>query len=120
VRGFDDEFLVPHSRHTEVRREDILKAPTLEIVSESAQAGVYLVRDLRRSRIFVTGHSEYDATTLQAEYERDLAKGLSIQLPHNYFPANDPSQPPPMLWRSHASLLFANWLHHYVHRSPNP
>ncbi|MDR1667195.1 MAG: homoserine O-succinyltransferase [Bacteroidales bacterium] len=116
VHGFDDEFLAPHSRHTEVRREDIEKRPQLEIISESSEAGVYLVRDLENRRIFVTGHSEYDACTLKSEYERDLAKGMDIQLPYNYFPGDDPSQIPPMRWKSHASLLFSNWLNYYVYQ----
>ncbi len=116
VRSFDDEFLVPHSRYTEIRREDIDKVARLEIVSESALAGVYLVRDLEKRRIFVTGHSEYDAETLKEEYERDLAKGLDIQIPYNYFPDDDPSQTPPMRWKSHAGLLFSNWLNYYVYQ----
>ena len=116
VRCFDDEFLAPHSRHTEIRREDILTEPQLEIVSESAMAGVYLVRDIHKSRIFVTGHSEYDAKTLKEEYERDLAKGMDIQIPYNYFPNDDPSQAPPMRWKSHAGLLFSNWLNYYVYQ----
>ncbi len=116
VRSFDDEFLVPHSRHTEIRREDIIKVPRLEIVAESAMAGVYLVRDLEKRRIFVTGHSEYDAETLKEEYERDLAKGMDIQVPYNYFPGDDPSQTPLMRWKSHAGLLFSNWLNYYVYQ----
>jgi len=116
VRNFDDEFLVPHSRHTEIHREDILKVPLLEIVSESETAGVYLVRDLEKRRIFVTGHSEYDAETLKNEYERDLAKGMDIQIPHHYFPCDNPSLPPPMRWKSHAGLLFSNWLNYYVYQ----
>ena len=116
VRSFDDEFLVPHSRHTEIRREDIVKVPRLEIVSESSISGVYLVRDLEKRRIFVTGHSEYDAETLRVEYERDLAKGMDIQVPFNYFPGDDPSIAPPMRWKSHAGLLFSNWLNYYVYQ----
>jgi len=116
VRNFDDEFLAPHSRYTEIRREDIIRIPRLEIVSESAMAGVYLVRDVEKSRIFVTGHSEYDAETLREEYERDLAKGLDIQIPYHYFPNDDPSQTPPMRWKSHAGLLFSNWLNYYVYQ----
>jgi homoserine O-succinyltransferase len=116
VRSFDDEFLVPHSRHTEIRREDILKAPQLEIVSESSISGVYLVRDMEKSRIFVTGHSEYDAERLKIEYERDLAKGMNIQIPFNYFPGDDPSRTPAMRWKSHAGLLFSNWLNYYVYQ----
>ena len=116
VRSFDDEFLVPHSRHTEIRREDVIRVPRLEIVSESAMAGVYLVRDLEKRRIFVTGHSEYDAETLKAEYERDQAKGMDIQMPYHYFPDDDPSQAPLMRWKSHAGLLFSNWLNYYVYQ----
>ena len=116
VRSFDDEFLAPHSRHTEIRRDDVVKVPQLEIVSESAIAGVYLVRDMEKSRIFVTGHSEYDAETLKTEYERDLAKGLDISLPYHYFPDDDPSKKPPMRWKSHAGLLFSNWLNYYVYQ----
>jgi homoserine O-succinyltransferase len=116
VRGFDEEFLVPHSRHTEIRRQDIEKVSRLEIVSESAKSGVYLVRDLEKRRIFVTGHSEYDALTLKGEYERDLSKGLDIQMPYNYFPNDDPAQNPLMRWKSHANLLFTNWLNYYVYQ----
>ncbi|MDR0714552.1 MAG: homoserine O-succinyltransferase [Bacteroidales bacterium] len=116
VHGFDDEFMAPHSRHTEIRRKDIEKVPQLEIISESPEAGVYLVRDVGNRRIFVTGHSEYDACTLKSEYERDLAKGMDIQLPYNYFPNDDPSRIPPMRWKSHASLLFSNWLNYYVYQ----
>ena len=116
ARSFDDEFLVPHSRHTEIRREDIIQVPQLEIVSESAMSGVYLVRDIEKSRIFVTGHSEYDAETLKEEYERDLAKGIDIQIPFNYFPGDNPSLTPPMRWKSHAGLLFSNWLNYYVYQ----
>ena len=114
VRSFDDEYLVPHSRHTEIRRDDIIKVPCLEIVSESDIAGVYLVRDIGKSRIFVTGHSEYDLGTLKEEYDRDIAKGMDIQIPYNYFPHDDPSKTPLMRWRSHAGLLFSNWLNYYV------
>jgi homoserine O-succinyltransferase len=116
VRGFDDEFLAPHSRHTEVRREDIQKVPQLEIVAESALAGAYLIRDLSSRRIFVTGHSEYDAFTLRDEYERDRAKGMDILIPFNYFPGDDPAQTPRMRWKSHANLLFSNWLNYYVYQ----
>lgn len=116
VRGFDEEFLVPHSRHTEIRRQDIEKVSRLEIVSESTKSGVYLVRDLEKRRIFVTGHSEYDALTLKGEYERDLGKGLDIQVPYNYFPNDDPAREPLMRWKSHASLLFTNWLNYYVYQ----
>jgi homoserine O-succinyltransferase len=116
TRGFDDEFLAPHSRYTEVRRKDIEKVKELEILADSEEAGIYLVasRDLRR--IFVTGHSEYDPLTLKAEYDRDVAKGLDIKLPRNYFRGDDPQQEPMVRWRSHASLLFSNWLNYCVYQ----
>ncbi|TFG62668.1 MAG: homoserine O-succinyltransferase, partial [Spirochaetales bacterium] len=116
VRGFDDIFLAPHSRHTEVRAEDIRKVPELTLVSESEEAGVYLVTSSDSRRIFVTGHSEYDPLTLKGEYERDVDKGIPIDVPKNYFPADDPSQPPVVRWRSHANLLFSNWLNYYVYQ----
>jgi homoserine O-succinyltransferase len=116
IRGFDDEFYVPQSRHTEVRREDIEKAPDLEIIAESPEAGVYIVKSVDDHRIFVTGHSEYDSTTLQYEYERDRDKGLAIDVPKNYYPGDDPAQLPLVRWRSHANLLFSNWLNYYVYQ----
>jgi len=116
LRGFDDIFYAPHSRYTEVRREDIEKVPELEILAESPEAGVYIVASKDGRQIFVTGHSEYDANTLKLEYERDLAKGMDIAIPENYFPDNDPSQAPLVRWRSHANLLFANWLNYYVYQ----
>lgn len=116
VQGFDDEFYVPHSRHTEVRREDIEKVNELEIVAESSEAGVYLVASKDRRQVFVTGHSEYDLLTLKEEYDRDVAKGLPIDIPQNYFPSDDPLLPPFHKWRSHANLLFANWLNYYVYQ----
>lgn len=116
LRGFDDEFFAPHSRHTEVRREDIEKVPQLEILSESPEAGVYIVISKDERKIFVTGHSEYDPLTLQEEYLRDLQKGLSIKPPENYYPQDDPSQAPVVRWRSHANLLFANFLNYYVYQ----
>jgi homoserine O-succinyltransferase len=115
-RGFDDLFYVPHSRHTEVRREDIEKIPELEILSESEESGVYVVASKDGRQVFVTGHSEYDALTLKEEYERDVAKGLDIKVPRNYFPDDDPSKPPLVLWRGHANLLFSNWLNYYVYQ----
>lgn len=117
VRGFDDEFMAPHSRHTEIRREDIIGIPELKIISESDEAGVYLVESQDQHDIFVTGHSEYDPFTLKDEYERDLNKGLPIEIPKNYFPNNDPSKMPEVYWRSHASLLFSNWLNYYVYQA---
>lgn len=116
LRGFDDVFYAPHSRYTEVRREDIEKVPDLEILAESPQAGIYIVASKDERQIYVSGHSEYDANTLLLEYERDIAKGLDIDPPENYFPDDDPSKPPLVTWRSHANLLFANWLNYYVYQ----
>ena len=116
LRGFDDEFLAPHSRHTEIKRQDIEKHPDLEILSESAEAGIYIVVSKDRRQVFVTGHSEYDTLTLKEEYERDLSKGLNIALPKGYFPNDDPAQKPTHRWRSHNYLLFQNWLNYYVYQ----
>lgn len=116
LRGFDDVFFVPQSRHTEVRKEDILKVLQLEILSESVDSGVYLFRSRDRKQFFITGHSEYDAHTLKNEYERDLAKNLPIQIPKNYFPDDDPKKEPLVKWRAHAHLLFSNWLNYYVYQ----
>ena len=116
LRGFDDIFYAPHSRHTEIRREDILKVPELEILAESDQAGVYIVATRDRRNFYITGHSEYDPQTLKAEYERDVQKGLPISPPVNYFPENNPSLAPMVLWRGHAHLLFSNWLNYYVYQ----
>ena len=116
LRGFDDIFYVPHSRNTEVRREDILKADDLEILSESEESGVYLVASKDGRNIFATGHSEYDPLTLKTEYDRDIAKGLDINVPQNYFPNDDPTQPPIVRWRGHGNLLFLNWLNYYVYQ----
>ncbi len=116
MRGFDDVFLAPHSRHTEVRRADIERVPELAILGESDEAGVYIVASRDGRHVFVTGHSEYDPLTLKAEYDRDVAKGLPIDVPKNYFPGDDPSQPPLVRWRGHASLLFANWLNYHVYQ----
>lgn len=115
-RGFDDEFHVPHSRHTEIRREDILKVPGLEILAESEESGLYMVKDEANRRLFVTGHSEYAPLTLDEEYKRDLAKGLPIELPKHYYKKNDPSKPPVVKWRGHANLFFQNWLNYYVYQ----
>jgi homoserine O-succinyltransferase len=115
-RGFDDEFFVPHSRHTEVRREDILKVPELQLLSESDESGVHLCMARGGREIFVTGHSEYSPLTLDTEYKRDLSKGLPIQMPRNYYRHDDPSQPPVVRWRGHANLLFSNWLNYYVYQ----
>ncbi len=116
LRGFDDEFFVPHSRHTEIRREDVEKVPELEILAESAEAGVYLVASRDGRQVFVTGHLEYDPLTLKEEYERDLQKGLPIKPPVNYFPDDDHLQMPLVRWRSHANLLYMNWLNYYVYQ----
>ncbi|MBB6633731.1 homoserine O-acetyltransferase MetA [Cohnella thailandensis] len=116
LRGFDELFYVPQSRHTEVRKEDIEKIPELEILSESEDAGVYIAATKDGRQIFVTGHSEYDPLTLKWEYDRDKAKGLRIDVPKNYFPGNDPSKMPLSSWRAHANLLFSNWLNYYVYQ----
>ncbi|UUZ93001.1 homoserine O-succinyltransferase [Paenibacillus sp. P25] len=116
LRGFDEEFLVPQSRHTEVRREDIEKARGLEILSESEEAGVYIAASTDGRQIFVTGHSEYDACTLKYEYDRDINKGMQVAVPKNYYPNDDPSKPPRNTWRAHANLLFSNWLNYYVYQ----
>jgi len=116
LRGFDDEFFVPHSRNTEVRREDIEKVQDIEILSESEEAGVYIVSSKDGRLIFVTGHSEYDDNTLKTEYDRDIGRGLEIAVPRNYYPHDDPSLLPSVKWRSHANLLFINWLNYHVYQ----
>ncbi|MCX6090241.1 MAG: homoserine O-succinyltransferase [Atribacterota bacterium] len=116
LRGFDDVFYAPHSRHTEVRKADIERVEKLEILAESREAGVYIVTSRDGRHIFVTGHSEYDPLTLQAEYERDVKKGLPITIPKNYYPDDDPSRPPIVRWRGHANLLYSNWLNYYVYQ----
>ena len=129
-RGFDDVFYVPHSRHTEVRREDILKVPELTLLSESDEAGVYLVMARSGREFFVTGHSEYSPLTLDGEYRhseyspltldgeyrRDLGKGLPIEMPRNYYIDNDPEKGVLVRWRAHANLLFSNWLNYFVYQ----
>jgi len=117
LRGFDEVFLAPHSRHTEVRREDVEAVPALKLLAVSEEAGVYIAASRDGRNVFVTGHPEYDRLTLKAEYDRDLAKGLPIRVPANYFPGDDPRLPPPMTWRSHAHLLYANWLNYYVYQA---
>jgi len=116
LRGFDDEFYAPHSRHTEVRAEDIAEVHELELLSESKEAGVYIVVSKDGRQVFVTGHSEYDPLTLKGEYERDINKGLSIAVPQNYYPSDDPATEPLVRWRGHANLLFSNWLNYYVYQ----
>ncbi len=117
LRGFDEEFCAPHSRHTEVRREDIEQCPKLEILAESDEAGVYIIASRKRRLFYVTGHSEYDNSTLAAEYFRDINRGLRIDLPKHYFPDDNPKNIPPNLWRGHAHLLFSNWLNYFVYQN---
>jgi homoserine O-succinyltransferase len=117
VRGFDDHFMAPHSRHTEVRREDIAANPELTILAESEEAGVFLVIAKDGGQIFVMGHPEYDRLTLDKEYKRDKGKGLPIELPVNYYPDNDDTQKPLLQWRSHGNILYSNWLNYYVYQN---
>ena len=117
LRGFDDVFWAPHSRHTTVYRDDIAAIPELKILSSSPEAGVYLVMSKEGRQIFVTGHSEYDPDTLEKEYLRDKNKGLSISVPKNYYPNDDDSQRPVVRWRGHANLLFSNWLNYFVYQT---
>jgi homoserine O-succinyltransferase len=116
-RGFDDEFYIPHSRHTEIRREDIERHPELSILAESDESGVYMVMAREGREFFLTGHSEYSPLTLDTEYRRDLSKGLPIEMPQHYYRNDDPSQPPLVRWRGHANLLFNNWLNYYVYQA---
>jgi len=117
LRGFDDEFWVPHSRHTTVLREDIEKVPELRIVASSEDAGVYAIMNKEGRQIFITGHSEYDADTLKREYVRDKDLGLPIRVPQNYFPEDDDTRDPIVRWRSHANLLYSNWLNYFVYQT---
>ena len=116
-RGFDDVFSVPHSRHTTVPRAAIEAVPELKVLASSDEAGVYAVIDKAGRRIFIMGHSEYDAMTLDAEYRRDIAKGMDIAVPCNYYPDNDPTRTPRVSWRSCANLLFSNWLNYFVYQT---
>lgn len=116
LKGFDDIFYVPHSRHTEIRREDIEKVPDLEIIAESEISGVHIVCDRTNRQYFITGHSEYDRDTLSNEFFRDLSKGLDIKIPYNYFPENDPEKTPKSQWFCHANLLFSNWLNYCIYQ----
>ncbi len=115
-RGFDDEFFVPHSRHAEVRKKDIEKVPELSILSESKDSGVYIIMGRNGREFFITGHSEYSRYTLHDEYIRDLKKGLNIDMPVNYYEDNDPQKAPVIRWKSHANLLFTNWLNYFVYQ----
>ena len=117
LRGFDDEFWVPHSRHTTVLREDIEEVPGLRVIASSEDAGVYAIMNKEGRQIFITGHSEYDADTLNKEYVRDKKLGLPIHVPVNYFPDDDDTQEPIVRWRSHANLLFSNWLNYFVYQT---
>lgn len=116
VRGFEDGFFAPHSRHTTVDAEAIARTPGLRLLASSEEAGAYLAASSDDRFVFVTGHPEYDSHTLKAEYERDRAKGLPIQVPRNYFPDDDPSGEPRMRWKAHAHLLYANWLNYCVYQ----
>lgn len=115
-RGFDDMFYVPHSRHTEVRKADILKIPELTILSESTEAGVYMVMGRNGREFFITGHSEYSPMTLDSEYKRDVSKGMTIDIPQNYYQDDNPQLAPVVRWRSHANLLITNWLNYFVYQ----
>ncbi len=117
VRGFDDYFMAPHSRHTTVSAKAIHARPELKVLAESEEAGVFLAIAEEGKKIFVMGHPEYDRVTLQNEYERDLKKGLAIQMPKNYFPEDDPSKRPHLQWRSHSNNLYSNWLNYYVYQA---
>ncbi|MBQ8161147.1 MAG: homoserine O-succinyltransferase [Clostridia bacterium] len=116
-RGFDDVFYVPHSRHTTVRMEDIEKVPELQILSVSPAVGVYAIYARKYKQIFITGHSEYDADTLEQEYLRDKNAGKEIQIPANYYPDDNPEKAPRVIWRAHANLLFCNWLNYFVYQT---
>ena len=117
LRGFDDTFYVPHSRHTTVLREDVEQVEGLKILASSPEAGVYAMMSKGGRQIFITGHPEYDRDTLDKEYRRDKALGLPIQPPANYFPNDDDTQPPVVRWRGHANLLFSNWLNYFVYQT---
>ena len=117
LRGFDDEFWAPHSRHTTIRREDIEATPGLKILASSEEAGVYIVMNKEGRQIFVTGHSEYDPDTLEREYLRDKYQGLPIQVPRNYYPNDDDAQAPVVRWRGHGNLLYSNWLNYFVYQT---
>ena len=117
LRGFDDVFYAPHSRHTTVRREDVEAVWDLRIIASSDEAGVYAVQTKGGRQIFVTGHSEYDPDTLKTEYLRDKELGLPIDVPENYFPNDDDTQEPLVKWRGHGNLLFSNWLNYFVYQT---
>ena len=116
-RGFDDVFMVPHSRHTTVKREDIEANPALQILASSRQAGVHVLRNRQGRQFFMMGHPEYDARTLEAEYLRDVNAGKPIEVPENYYPGDDPAQAPMVSWRGHANLFYSNWLNYFVYQT---
>ena len=116
-RGFDETFFVPHSRYTTVLREDIEATPLLKILASSEEAGVYAVITPGGKQVFLTGHSEYDANTLEKEYLRDKALGINPKVPKNYYPGDDDTKPPMLTWRAHATLLFTNWLNYFVYQT---
>ena len=116
VRGFDDEFLAPHSRHTEVPMEEIRRCRDLTVLAESDEAGLFLAMANEGKKIFVMGHPEYDRVTLDGEYKRDLSKGLPIDLPKNYYKNDSPDNKPLLMWRAHANNLYTNWLNYYVYQ----
>jgi homoserine O-succinyltransferase len=116
-RGFDDEFMVPHSRHTTVRREDVANTKGLKILAESEEAGLFAVSTDKGRQIFIMGHAEYDADTLAKEYFRDKNLGLPIHVPVNYFPDDDDTKTPRVTWRSSANLLYSNWLNYFVYQT---
>lgn len=116
IRGFDDEFYGPHSRHTTVSREDIISNDNLTILADSEEAGVCMVMAEDGRQIFVTGHFEYDRMTLDTEYKRDVDKGLDIELPKNYYPGDDPGVKPVLMWRGHSNAMYTNWLNYYVYQ----
>ena len=117
LRGFDDVFMVPHSRHTTFRREDVERCRKLKILASSEEAGVYAISTEGGRQVFITGHSEYDPLTLKAEYDRDVSRNLPIEVPKNYFPDDDDTKMPLVSWRSHANLLYHNWLNFYVYQT---
>lgn len=116
VRGFDDVFYAPHSRYTTVAKEDIEKCKDLMILAESDEAGVFIVMAQEGKQIFVMGHPEYDRVSLDKEYKRDIAKGLDIALPRNYYPEDMPEHKPNLVWRAHANAMYTNWLNYYVYQ----
>lgn len=116
-RGFDEVFYVPHSRYTTVRREDVENVPLLKVLASSEEAGVYAVITPGGKQVFLTGHSEYDADTLEKEYKRDKALGINPKVPKNYYPGDDDTKPPMLTWRAHATLLFTNWLNYFVYQT---